>query len=182
MPTPPESHPSERGFFVLSQQQSGLPPREAIIRFREVVDEDLNWADHRKARFRRRAVAVKVSSLVLAGLSTVALGVDPDGHGRVLALPLVAAVTVLAGLEPYMSWRSRWVSMEEARYELNRLRDEIDFYLVTTTASDQDRKRLARYFADQQRIWRGVSKQWRDFRAADTAAPAAKEQPDATQQ
>ena len=172
MQIPAESHPSERGFFVLSQRQSGVTPREAIVGFREVVDADLNWADGRKERYRRRAVAIKVASLVIAGLSTVALGVDPDGRGRVLALPLVAAVTVLAGLEPYMSWRNRWVSMEETRYELNRLRDEIDFYLVTTVAGDLDQERLQRFFADQQRIWRGVSKQWREFRTADAAIPA----------
>jgi len=73
MQTPADSHPSERGFFVLSQRQSGVTPREAIVGFREVVDADLDWADARKERYRRRAVAVKVASLVLAGLSTVAL-------------------------------------------------------------------------------------------------------------
>jgi len=172
MQTPADAHPSERGFFVLSQRQSGVTPREAIVGFRGVVDADLDWADRRKERYRRRAVAAKIASLVLAGLSTVALGVDPGGHGTALALPMVAAVTVLTGLEPYMSWRDRWVSLEEARYELNRLRDEIDYYLVTTGASDRDQEKLREFFADQQRIWRGVSQQWREFRAADAAAPA----------
>ncbi|MEV1058335.1 SLATT domain-containing protein [Micromonospora chalcea] len=171
MRTPAQSHPSEQGFFILSQRQTGVTPRQAIVGFREVIDVDLEWADLRKKRYRRRAVSTKVASLVLAALSTVALGVNLGGHGRALALPMVAAVTVLAGIEPYMSWRSRWVSMEETRYELNRLRDEIDYYLVTTSAGDQDQEQLRIFFADQQRIWRAVSKQWREFRASDAAAP-----------
>jgi riboflavin biosynthesis pyrimidine reductase len=69
---------------------------------------------------------------------------------------MVAAVTVLAGLELYMSWRKRWVSMEEARYQLNRLRDEIDYYLVTNGKNDGDQAQLHRFFADQQRIWHTV--------------------------
>ena len=97
---------------------------------------------------------------------------DPGGYGTALALPMVAAVTVLTGLEPYMSWRNRWVSMEETRYELNRLRDEIDYYLVTTGAGDRDQDQLHRFFADQQRIWRAVSQQWREFRATDAVVPA----------
>jgi hypothetical protein len=45
----------------------------------------------------------------------------------------VASVTVLGALETFFNWRSRLVLMEEAQYRLNRLRDEIDYYLAATS-------------------------------------------------
>lgn len=57
--------------------------------------------------------------------------------------------------------------MEETQYRLNRIRDEMDYYLVTTPAADLDRDRLRGFFADQQDIWRDVSRQWVEFRKLD---------------
>jgi hypothetical protein len=37
---------------------------------------------------------------------------------------MVAAVTLISALEPFLNWRSRWALMEETQYRLHRIRDE----------------------------------------------------------
>jgi len=67
--------PSENGLFELTGRQADLSPREIAVHFRDLVSADMDWADSRKVRFRRSASRVKLWSLILAGLSTVVLGV-----------------------------------------------------------------------------------------------------------
>ena len=77
---------------------------------------------------------------------------------------MVALVTVIGALEGFYNWRSRWILMEEAQYRLNRLRDDMDFYLVTTGSDELSRDRLRDFFVDQQAIWSDVSRRWIEFR------------------
>jgi hypothetical protein len=108
--------PSEKGLFELAGRQAGLPLREVAMHFRDLISAD--WADSRKARFRRSASRVNLASLVLAALATVVLGIEAIPGRSWVALPPVATVTVLGALEPFFNWRSRWVLMEEAQYRL----------------------------------------------------------------
>jgi hypothetical protein len=62
--------------------------------------------------------------------------------------------------------------MEEAQYRLNRLRDEIDYYLAVTPPDAVEREMLDRFFADQQLIWNDVSRRWIEFRSLDTPQPS----------
>ncbi len=63
--------------------------------------------------------------------------------------------------------------MEESQYRLNRLRDEMDYYLVTTPSAEFSRDMLDRFFADQQAIWRDVSRRWVEFRRLERPATEA---------
>jgi hypothetical protein len=65
--------------------------------------------------------------------------------------------------------------MDETRYRLNRLRDEMDYYLVTTPSDDVESGQLDLYFREQQAIWHDVSQRWvtvRKLGAAENAAPS----------
>jgi hypothetical protein len=168
--------PSERGLFELASRQFDLPLPEVFHRFRDLVSADMAWVDSRKSRFRRKASAIKVASLALAAVSTVVLGIDAIPARASIALPMVALVGALGAAESYFNWRSRWVLMEETRYRLNRLRDEIDFYLVATPSAEFGHEALERFFADQQEVWREASRRWVEFRkleqpAADGGSP-----------
>jgi hypothetical protein len=163
----PHVLPSERGFLEMAGRDDGIPLREAFLHFRDLVSADMDWADSRKARFRTRASCAKVAALALAAASTVVLGIPAIPNRAAIALPMVALVTLISALEPFFNWRSRWVLMEETQYRLNRIRDEMDYYLVTTPAADLDRDRLRRFFADHQDIWRDVSRKWIEFRKLD---------------
>ena len=172
---PPGALLSENGLFNLAGRRADLPLWDAFVCFRDLVSSDMDWTDSRKARFRRSASRVKIASLSLAALSTVVLGINAIPAQSEVALPLVAMVTLLGGLETFFSWRSRWVLMEETQYRLNRIRDEMDYYL-TTTPSDQVKKEdLKRFFEEQQQVWRDVSRQWVEFRALEVSRPGGKE-------
>ena len=142
-----------------------------LIRFRDQVSADMDWADSRKARFRARASYAKVVALALTAASTVVLGIPAIPDRTAIALPMVALVGLLSALEPFFNWRSRWVLMEEAQYRLNRIRDEMDYYQVATPAADLDRERLHRFFVEHQNTWNDVSRRWIEFRKLDQSQP-----------
>jgi hypothetical protein len=91
-----------------------------------------------------------------------------------IALPTVALVTVLGALESFFNWRSPWVLMEETQYRLNRLRDDMDYYLMVTPSDGVEREKLDRFFEEQQLIWSDVSRRWIEFRAADASQPSGR--------
>jgi hypothetical protein len=159
--------PSEKGFLYVAGQDADMPLRDIFLRFREVVSGDMDWADSRKGRFRKRASYVRIFTLLLTASATVVLGIEAIPSRAAIALPMVALVTVFGALESFYNWRSRWVLMEEAQYRLNRLRDEIDYYIITTKPDDLSVGRLKEFFADQQATWNDVSRRWIEFRKLD---------------
>lgn len=150
-------------------RQPDLPLRDALLGFRDLVSADIEWIDSRKKRFRTPASRVRVATLVLTASSTIVLGIPEIPARASIALPLVATVTLLAGLETFFTWRSRWLLMEEMQYRMNRLRDDMDYYLVTTPAAELRREQLDRFYAEQQDLWADVSSRWVEFRKHDRA-------------
>jgi hypothetical protein len=163
--------PSERGFLEVAGRDAGMPLREAFLHFRDLVSADMDWADSRKVRFRTRASRTRIATLSLTAASTVVLGIPAIPHQTAIALPMVALVTLIGGLEPYFNWRSRWVLMEETQYRLNRIRDQMDYYLVITPEADISQERLDEFFKAQQEIWSDVSRRWIEFRKLDQTQP-----------
>jgi hypothetical protein len=83
---------------------------------------------------------------------------------------MVALVTVLGGLDSFYNWRSRCVLMEEAQYRMNRLRDEIDYYIIMTPPDNLSTEKLKESFLEQQAIWSDVSRRWIEFRKLDQSS------------
>lgn len=156
---------SEGGFFELTGRTPDLPLRDMFVHFRDLVSADMAWVDSRKHRHRRPASVLRIGALSLTAASTVVLGVDAIAD--VVALPMVALVTVIGGLEAFWSHRPMWVLMEEMLYRLNRLRDEMDFHLVTTPVADLTLGQLRDFYDEQQTIWAEVSNRWLGFRKLD---------------
>ena len=166
-PAPGRSADSERGLLEVAGRDPDRSLRDSLLAFRDLVSADMDWVDSRKSQFRRHASIVRVSALLLTAASTVVLGIQEIPARASIALPMVALVTVLGGLETFFNWRSRWVLMTETRYRFNRLRDELDYYIVTTPAAELSRGRLAEFFAKHQVVWDETSRQWVEFRKLD---------------
>ena len=160
--------PSEKGYLEMAGRNADLPLREQLVSFRDLVSADMAWTDSRKTKFRWRASAVRLVTLVLTAASTVVLGIEAIPSRAAIALPMVAAVTVLTGLESFHNWRSRWVLMEEAQYRLNRLRDDMDHFLVSSPSDSLRAGDLDRFFVEQQKIWADVSSRWIEFRKLES--------------
>jgi hypothetical protein len=54
--------------------------------------------------------------------------------------------------------------MEETQYRLNLLRDNMDYYFVTTPADGLSKQQLDLFYAEQQLIWADASRRWVQFR------------------
>ena len=161
--------PSDRGLLELASEPE-LPLYDAVFKFRMLVSSDMDWVHRRKARFRARASWARVLTLLLTASSTVVLGFTWLTARASIALPMVALVTVISALEPFFNWRYRWILMEETQYRLQRLRDEMDYYLVTTPKAEARKADFDRFFREQQKIWAETSRRWIEYRRLDPAA------------
>jgi hypothetical protein len=162
--------PSDLGFLKVAGREADIPLRQAFLKFRDLVASDMDWADFRKRRFRSRASRAKAAILLLTAASTVVLGIPAIPDRTYIALPMVALVTALSGFEGFFNWRSMWVLMEECQYRLNRLRDDVDYYIVLTPESELKKSQLDEYFKLQQEIWADVSRRWIEFRKLERAS------------
>jgi hypothetical protein len=102
--------------------------------------------------------------LLLTAISTAILGITTIPNRSSFALPIVAVVTALGTFEAFINGRPRWVLMEETQYRLTRLRDNVDYYLVTTPADGLSKQQLDLFYAEQQLIWADASRRWVQFR------------------
>lgn len=93
---------------------------------------------------------------------------------------MAAVVTLISALEPVLQLAVSLGADGKTQYRLHRIRDEMDYYLVTTPAADLEPSRLSAFFDDQQFIWEDVSLRWIDFRKLDRSQPGSRAAPDAS--
>jgi hypothetical protein len=171
---------SEKGFLELAGREADIPLRDLFLQFRELVSADMAWADARKARFRKRASYIRFATLLLTASSTVVLGIQSIPARAEIALPMVALVTMLGGLEAFHAWRPRWVLMEEAQGSFNHIRDEMDYYIVTTPPTEMNNEVLHDFFVQQQAVWNDISRRWVEFRKLDRSPQSDRGVPQST--
>ncbi|MEU1252624.1 SLATT domain-containing protein [Streptomyces chartreusis] len=122
------------------------------------------YARGKKQRFGRSASVIKVATLALSAASTVILGLQNLNAWAGLALACMALVTLLGAVEPFFNWRSRWVLMEEAQYRFQRLADDLEYLLASTTVDDLTFDQLDEIFRRYQAIWDDMSRTWLESR------------------
>jgi hypothetical protein len=141
-----------------------LSPRELALWVRKEAVRGIAWAQPRKKRFRSAASITRITTLGLSAASTVILGLQDLDFWASLGFSLVAVSTVVAAVEPFFNWRSRWVLLEEAQYELRRIRDELDYMLATCGDSELRPQDIEPFFERSQQVWRQTSTRWLDQR------------------
>ncbi|MEU4806928.1 SLATT domain-containing protein [Actinosynnema sp. NPDC023587] len=128
------------------------------------IDRAAEYSRVRAARFRRRAIMLKVGLLMMSATATIILGWQDLDFWTGLAFSLVALTTVFAVLEPYFAWRSLWVLMEESLSRFHRLRDDVSHYLAATPADRVDVAKMNEMFDRYQAIWVQQDTRWGEFR------------------
>jgi Zn-dependent protease with chaperone function len=143
---------------------SALAPYEVAARLQGQVADGITWSRRRKTKFRRSASAIRIVSLVLAVSSTIILGLQQLNFWTGLAFSFVAVGTLVSAVEPFFNWRSRWILMEEAQYKLQRIRDELEYYLLKTPAANVVIDDLDPFFERLQDVWTDTSERWLAYR------------------
>jgi hypothetical protein len=141
-----------------------LSSRDLALWVRSEVVRGIVWAQPRKKRFRSAASVTRMTALGLSAASTVILGLQDLDFWASLGFTLVALSTAVAAVEPFFNWRSRWVLLEEAQYELRRIRDELDYLLATRSDAELHREEIEPFFERSQTVWRQTSTRWLEQR------------------
>lgn len=147
----------------------GLDPVAAARNLLAKVQRGNAYARRKKRRFSGASSTIKVLTLSLSAASTIILGLQSLNVWAGLAFALVALVTLLGAIEPFFNWRSRWVLMEEAQSQFQRLADDLEYLMASTPADALTHDMLRPVFEDYQRVWANLSQHWLQQRRS--AAP-----------
>jgi len=161
---------SDGGLLRTGEPNQNLNPEMLALRMREQIDADIAWTNLRRRRFRRRSSTLKGLSLGLTSGSVVILGLQNLSFWASLALGMIGLVTVLNAVEPFANWRARWVVMEETQYELIKVRDRLDFHLLSTDPANLNTASLNEFFNEWQSIWAASTRQWLEHRRVGTSS------------
>jgi hypothetical protein len=148
----------------LDELKVGLSPLEQAKLLREWVEIGLHYSRRKRTSFRRASSVLKAATVVLSGASTVILGVQNLDFWAGLGFALVALVTVLAAIEPFFSWRSRWLLMEEQVYRFYRLRD--DLIMAAAGRSQLTQQDVDSFYERYSTTWDQTSERWMEYRRA----------------
>lgn len=143
-----------------------LTPLQQAELLRDWIEIGLQYSRRKRTSFRRASSTLKAATILLSGASTIILGVQNLDFWAGIGFALVALTTVVAAIEPFFNWRSRWVLMEEQVYEFYRLRDDL---IMAVAKRDVDRltnENVAEYYARYSRIWDETSERWMEYRRA----------------
>lgn len=149
----------------------GLSPLELAQDLLSRIERGNTYARTRKKRFRRSSTVIRLTSLSLLVASTIILGLQDLKFWAGLGFALVAVVTVVNTLEPFFAWRARWVLMEETQYQFYRLRDDLTYYLASTSPNEVDPTKIRAMFEEYQQIWEQLGKRWLEFRRSPASIP-----------
>ncbi len=142
----------------------GLTALELAMDLVSRIERGHAYARVKKRRFRASSSWLKLVVLGLSATSTIILGLQDLDFWTGLAFALVAVTTVLAPLEPFFAWRSRWILMEETSYRFQRLRDDVTYYVASHQPDELDRDVVRTMFDQYQTIWNQLSERWLEHR------------------
>lgn len=150
-----------------SPSPTGLPPAELARWIQGQLTAWIEWSAIRRARFRRAASIVRLTSMTFAIASTVILGLQNLNFWASLAFSLGAVGAAVSAVEPFFNWRARWVLLEETEARLRRIKDELDYFLARTAPDCIGVDDVDRFFRQAQEAWVDASRRWVDQRHAD---------------
>ena len=142
-------------------------PRDQATWLLNKIDESIDYVHEIQVRFRRWAGSIRVVTLLLSGVITVALGIRWNAYAdmlRNIAFVVGALSTTLASLDLYFNYRGLWIEHEEAEWRLHRLKDRIGFYLEGRTDDRMNAATVSEFHESYQWIWDNLSTSWLSLR------------------
>lgn len=157
------------GLNLWEESSAALTPLAQAKLLSSWVEVGLQYSRRKRSSFRRSSSTLKTAVVLLTGASTIILGVQNLDFWAGLGFALVALATVLAAIEPFFSWRSRWLLMEEQVYRFYRLQDDIVMTVARRGAAQLTHDDVADFYARYSAIWDETSERWMEHRRASGA-------------
>jgi hypothetical protein len=141
--------------------------REQALWIQKRVEESIQYIHTKEMRLRRWAGSIRVITLLLSGVVTIALGIRWPEYAETLrnvAFVIGVVSTTLVSVDLYFDYRGLWIEHEEAEWRLHRLKDRIAFYIEGRTDEQLNATTVAGFHESYQWIWDNLSTHWLTLR------------------
>ena len=141
--------------------------REQALWLQKQVEDSIRYVHMIEMRLRRSASIIRIITLLLSGVVTIALGIRWPAYAETLrniAFVLGAVSTMLISVDLYFNYRGLWIEHEEAEWRLHRLKDRIAFYLQGRADDQLSAATVAGFHESYQWIWDNLSTRWLTLR------------------
>ena len=138
----------------------------------EEIRKSIKSADTKKARYKFRAVIIKVLILFLTTSATILLGLNITGFESIfkeIAFVLGAIATSLTAIDPFLNWTNLWHEHESKKASFYRLKERTQFYMKGKKPEDYDMEIIQGLFDEFQNEWVDLNNSWRLIRKSSSS-------------
>lgn len=130
---------------------------------RSELNLSICYFEKKQKKTKKRANAVKFTSVTFSALITVVLGLNSGDLAetfRMVALLLGAVVTIINAIDAFYNYGALWVKNTITLAKLRELRRELEFYAAGYENTDISEAKLNEYLDRMQQILKDDIKQW----------------------
>ncbi len=143
---------------------AGLSAYKVALQLRDWTISASSYSRNKKNRFRISSSLTRILSLAMSGAATIILGLQNLTFWAGVGFSLVALTTVVNAVEPFFSWRSRWVLAEEAQHGFYRLQEDLEHLVAARPPEELRTDDLEEFYERYTKIWNDFSGKWLEDR------------------
>lgn len=147
---------------------------------RKELECSIKFFTLKHSRTKRRAQAMKISSVSFSALITVILGITINENMtevfRNVALILGACVTIINAVDAYFNYNALWIKSTVTLAKLQELRRKVDFYSAGASQEQIYSTKIDEFLEEFQQILKEDIKQWLRIREKVNSMDQNKEQ------
>ncbi|REC98254.1 hypothetical protein DEU35_1349 [Microbacterium sp. AG157] len=148
-----------------------LTPLELANSVRRSFYKDRNYLRRRRSRWAAGAITIRMLALAFSWVATVLLGLSNLSGLAAWGFAFSALVTLITALEPFLNFRSRWVSADEALARWHRAEEELTSYVATTSEDKIAASEVLRFDEMRRDEWMRFSQDWLANRRSAASEP-----------
>lgn len=126
-----------------------MAEKEALEFLQEEIDNRIIGARKKRKRDRSRAITLKMSSTIFAGIITILVGLQGEAFNqktlRNIALTLGATITVINAYDAFFDHRSLWIRRTVTLTRLYSLRRELKFEVAKAALNNINNELLSHF-------------------------------------
>ncbi|QKV75213.1 DUF4231 domain-containing protein [Amycolatopsis sp. Hca4] len=150
-------------------------PSGELAFLRTELDQQLHRYTKRRKRDKRKAFALRLSTVLLSATISVLLGLrNFDGYTDLfanIALGLGALITVLAAADAFFSHRELWILRTQTVRDLENISRDLRYCMSKDRSPEERKQDVERIYGELNRAIERDSRNWDRLRAPSGADP-----------